>query len=144
MRSGNMQKLSAVVVDDDMFIRLHACGILEDVGFDCLDAPTAEAAVAILEETGQSVALLFTDVQMPGSIDGFALARLTAMRWPHVAILVASGQSAPRPGDLPDNACFIGKPFTAEIVRRHLVRVLPEARRPAPLSAWTPESSPSH
>jgi FixJ family two-component response regulator len=79
------------------------------------------------------IVLLFTDVQMPGIRDGFAVARETARRWPHIAIVVASGQAHPRPGDMPEGARFIGKPFTAEMVHDHLKEIFPDGRKPAPL-----------
>jgi FixJ family two-component response regulator len=53
---------------------------------------------------------------MPGDLDGFQLARLVAERWPHVSVIVASGAVRPGPGDLPDHAEFINKPFTPQLV----------------------------
>lgn len=75
----------------------------------------------------------FTDVQMPGSRNGFAVTCETARRWPHIAIVVASGQVQPGPDDMPAEACFIGKPFTADMVHDHLKETLPDGQKPAPL-----------
>lgn len=124
---------AALVVDDDALIRMDACAILEDAGFTTLDARDADAALRIMEDSHDTVQLLFTDVQMPGSCDGFALAREVARRWPHVGILVASGQMTPSPGAMPDGAHFIGKPFSAEVVHDRVRELLPNGRKPEPL-----------
>jgi len=79
------------------------------------------------------VVLLFTDVQMPGTLDGFALTRKVAQSWPHISLVVASGHVRPRPGVLPDKACFIAKPFSAEAVRAHIQEILLHDRKPEPL-----------
>jgi two-component system, response regulator PdtaR len=59
------------------------------------------------------IALLFTDIDMPGSVDGLKLAHAVRGRWPPVKILVVSGHVRPRQADLPSNSCFIGKPYGA-------------------------------
>ena len=124
----------ALVADDDALIRMDACEILKEAGFRCHDAATAEQAVELLGTFGQNVQLLFTDVSMPpGKMTGFDLARRCARDWLEISILVASGGTLPRPGDMPDGALFIRKPFTAEVVREHLLKILPEGRRPEPL-----------
>ena len=87
----------------------------------------------MLEENHPQFVLLFTDVQMPGELDGFALARKVAVSWPHISIVVASGQVRPGPGSLPDKARFIAKPFSAALVRSHLHEILPDDQKPEPL-----------
>lgn len=72
-------------------------------------------------------------MQTRGHQNGFDLARQTAARWPHIAIVVASGQIKPAPGDIPEGATFIGKPFSANLVRKHLRETLPVQKQPAPL-----------
>lgn len=129
---------NALVVDDDAFIRMDALDILVDAGFSPLEACDADSALKILEEYGDRIQLLFTDVQMPGSRDGFALARECAARWPHISILVASGQAQPGPDDLPETAVFIGKPFSAEIVQERLKETLPDEKQPEPLKRSDP------
>jgi DNA-binding response OmpR family regulator len=123
----------ALVADDDALIRMEACAILEDAGFLALDAGNADDALALLVKEQASVQLLFTDVEMPGSKDGFALAREVSRRWPHIGILVASGQRSPRVGDMPEGAHFIGKPFSADVVHGRVRELLPDGRRPEPL-----------
>ena len=120
----------ALVVDDDLLILMHTSDILADAGFRTLEASNGDDAKALIDEKGASVTLLFTDVQMPGSIDGFALARHVADHWPDIEIVVASGLLKPQPGDMPARGTFIAKPFSADVVRDHLRRTLPEGKRP--------------
>lgn len=111
----------------------HAGGILTDVGFQVLDADHGDTAFALMQTHHQDVVLLFTDVQMPGVLDGFALARAVAESWPHVSIVVASGHAKPGPGAMLQKARFIGRPFIAELVHAHLHEILPDGKKPAPL-----------
>ncbi len=123
----------ALVVDDDTLIRMDACAILEMAGFRTLEAGDVDAALGLMEQHHADVQLLFTDVEMPGSRNGFALAREVAQRWVHVGILVASGQMKPAEGDMPDGAIFIGKPFSAEIVHGRVGEILTDEQKPEPL-----------
>lgn len=123
----------ALVVDDDGLIRMDAMDILADAGFRTFEACDGDKAMALLAQKHALIVLLFTDVQMPGSRNGFAVARETAQQWPHIAIVVASGQMQPGPGDMPEGARFIGKPFTAEMVHDHLKDILPDGQKPEPL-----------
>jgi CheY-like chemotaxis protein len=123
----------ALVADDDPIILMDACQILEDAGFLCHQAGTGEEAVSVLEQLADSVTLLFTDVEMPGDMNGFQLAFIVAERWPQIEIVVASGRMKPGPGDMPDKVTFIGKPFSAQIVHDHLREKLPEGKKPEPL-----------
>ncbi|MBE7201715.1 MAG: response regulator [Parafilimonas terrae] len=123
----------ALVVYDDGLIRMDAMDMLEDAGFRTFEASDGDTAIALLAQNHALIVLLFTDVQMPGSRDGFAVARETARQWPHIAIVVASGQVQPGPDDMPDGARFIGKPFTADMVHDHLKEILPDGQKPEPL-----------
>lgn len=129
----------ALVVDDNALIRMDAADILEDAGFIPLEAEHGDAALAVLLVNHLDVQLLFTDVQMPnGSRDGFSLARHTATHWPHIAIVVASGEAKPKPGDLPEGATFINKPFSATIVHERLRQLLSNHQMPKALKDHTP------
>jgi len=124
----------ALVVDDDALIRMDAAAILEEAGFRVLEASTPEEAMSVLEQRGDSVQLLFTDVQMPPSeLDGFHLAQKCAASWPEIGIIVASGQIEPKAEDLPEGAIFVRKPFSADVVHDHLQRLLPDGKKPEPL-----------
>lgn len=120
----------ALVVDDDAILRLDVAELLANVDFDTLEAEDGDAALLALEQHHLDVSLLFSDVEMPGSRNGFALAREVAVKWPSISIVVASGRMHPDDGDLPDGAHFIGKPFSAEMVHDHLREILPESQRP--------------
>ena len=112
---------------------MTAMDILEDAGFRTFEASDGDKAMVLLAEQHAHIVLLFTDVNMPGSRDGFAVACETAQQWPHISIVVASGQANPGPGDLPDGARFLGKPFSAKIITDHLKEILPERQKPEPL-----------
>jgi CheY-like chemotaxis protein len=88
-------------------------------GFSVVEASTADEAFEFLAKH-PSLQLLFTDVQMPGTKNGFELARKVADRWPYISVVVASGAAAPGPGDLPANSRFISKPFSAALVHEVL------------------------
>jgi CheY-like chemotaxis protein len=105
----------ALVVDDEPLILMDTADMISDEGFAVVEARTADEAFEFLGRHS-SLQLLFTDVQMPGDMDGFELARLVASKWPHICVIVASGAASPQPGDIPDNARFISKPFTAQLV----------------------------
>lgn len=105
----------ALLAEDDLTLRMLAADMLGELAFDVLQAGDAAEAMRELEAQPATV-LLMTDVQMPGTMDGFALARAAAVRWPSIVILVCSGRLGPKPGDLPPEARFINKPFTVETV----------------------------
>ncbi|MGW5960370.1 response regulator [Methylorubrum thiocyanatum] len=130
---GGAPKPVAVVVDDDFLIRMDVASTLVDAGFDTLEACDGDKAISLLADVYGHVELLFTDVQMPGSRDGLALAREVSRRWPDIGIVAASGTRRPGPDELPKGATFIAKPFGAETVHEHLCKVLPKERRPEPL-----------
>lgn len=115
------------------FILMDVCEILRDAGFRCHEACSGDEALALLTERAEGAILLFTDVEMPGSINGFELAHVVAERWPAIEIVVASGKANPKAGALPEKATFISKPFSAELVTEHLKVKLPDGKKPEPL-----------
>jgi two-component system, response regulator PdtaR len=102
----------ALVVDDEELLRLYAAGVLEDHGFRVVEAENAAAALKVLESS-HNVRLLFTDIQMPGKLNGMDLAQEVHARWPDVLLVITSGQMRPSPADIPDDGRFIGKPYCA-------------------------------
>ena len=104
-----------LVVEDEPLLRELAVEFIEDAGFVALEAGDADEAVALLEAR-PDIAVLFTDVNMPGSMDGLKLADMVRNRWPPIKILVASGQLRPGPSDLPSDGIFLGKPYCGEAV----------------------------
>jgi CheY-like chemotaxis protein len=104
-----------VVVDDDVFERMGASGMFEDAGYRVLEAGNADEALRFFE-TNADIRLLFTDVSMPGSMNGSDLARQVAERWPGVGIIMTSGR--PRPLKLPLSMLFHDKPYEPAAVLR--------------------------
>lgn len=129
----------ALVVDDDVLILMDAADILTAAGFRPLEAQDVDAAEAMLTKYVDQIALLFTDVQMPGSRDGFDLTKMTAERWPEVSIIVASGLANPDDGLMPSGAVFVRKPFHADIIFEHLQTLLPDGAKPEPIRQTTRE-----
>jgi CheY-like chemotaxis protein len=97
-----------LVVDDDVLERMGASFMFSDAGYQVLEAGSADAALRFFE-TNADIRLLFTDVSMPGAINGADLARQVAERWPRVGILMTSGR--PFPDHLPPKVRFHAKPY---------------------------------
>lgn len=123
------QALPAVlVVEDDDVLRTHALERLEAAGFPTLHASNAQDAIKLLQQDPDCVDILFTDVEMPGSMDGLALAHYVRHRWPATAIVVTSGQLRLVPELLPAGAAFLSKPYSSD----DLARLLHKLATPAP------------
>jgi len=102
-----------LVVEDEMLLRMRAVDMVEDAGFTSVEAVNADEAVAILESRSD-IALLLTDIQMPGSMDGLKLAHAVHERWPPIRIILVSGQLRPASIDIPADSRFFGKPLEAK------------------------------
>lgn len=102
-----------LVVEDEMLLRMRAVDMVEDAGFTPVEAVGADEAVAILESRSD-IALLFTDIQMPGDMDGLGLAHAVHERWPPIKIILVSGQLQPTSVDIPADSRFFGKPLEAK------------------------------
>jgi CheY-like chemotaxis protein len=101
-----------LIVEDEMLLRMRAVDMVEDAGYTSVEAVDADAAFAILESRSD-IALLFTDIQMPGSMDGLKLAHAVHERWPPIKIILVSGQLRLANIDIPPNSRFFGKPLEA-------------------------------
>ncbi|VXD02264.1 response regulator [Sphingomonas sp. 8AM] len=123
----------AVVVEDDPIISMETAYILEEAGFRVHECLGGDEAIAHLSHHWERTVLLFSDVDMPGAIDGFALARHVAEHWPPIEIVIASGHVSPNQGDMPEKATFLSKPFNQRTVHDHLKRILPNDKKPEPL-----------
>lgn len=106
---------TVLVVEDDTLVRMHGTDILEDAGYEVLEAANADEALAILNEQ-RDVHVLFSDVNMPGSMDGLDLARLVHERWPHIHLLLTSCHHPVQSADLPDRGKFVRKPWSSEVL----------------------------
>jgi two-component sensor histidine kinase/CheY-like chemotaxis protein len=101
---------NVLVVEDEMVLRMRAVDIVEDAGFTPVEAVNADEAIAILESRSD-IDLLFTDIQMPGSMDGLKLAHAVHARWPSIKIILVSGQVKPSDAERPADSRFFGKPL---------------------------------
>src|ERR1700726_2991813 len=99
-----------LVVEDEMLLRVRAVDMVEDAGYTSVEAVDADEAVAILESRSD-IALVFTDIQMPGSMDGLRLAHSVRERWPSIKIVLVSGQLRLANADIPADSRFFGKPL---------------------------------
>jgi len=99
-----------LVVEDEPLIRLAAVDIVLSAGFEALEAGNADEAIHILEHR-PDIRLVFTDIEMPGTMDGLKLAHYVKGRWPPIKIIVASGKGILAESELPDGSRFFGKPY---------------------------------
>lgn len=107
-----------LVVEDEPTLRMLAIEMLWDAGFEVLEAANADAALRLLEERAPEVAALFTDINMPGSMDGLTLTKVVYERWPHIRPFITSGRQHLRDADVPDHGHFIAKPYrSADVIK---------------------------
>src|SRR3982074_2665811 len=104
---------NVLVVEDEMLLRMRAVDIVEDAGFCPVEAVNADEAISILESRSD-ISLLFTDIQMPGSMDGLKLAHAVPDGWPSIKIILVSGQVRPSHAERPADSRFFGKPLSGE------------------------------
>jgi two-component system, response regulator PdtaR len=105
--------ISVLVVEDEALIRLDITDYLDRQGFRVFAAAHAAEAIEILERE-PAISIMFTDIQMPGSMDGLRLAAAVRDRWPPIKIVVTSGHMQVDPSELPDGGMFFAKPYQQE------------------------------
>lgn len=114
--SSDTRRPIVLIVEDEFLIRMDAVDVIRTAGFDALEAANADEAIAILEERPE-IRVVFTDIQMPGSMDGVKLAAAIRGRWPPIKIVATSGMVRLSSDDLPSGSRFLPKPYSAsEIV----------------------------
>jgi CheY-like chemotaxis protein len=113
-------QILVLVAEDEELVRFIIVDVLEDAGFEVMEAEHAEAALGVLQIHAARIRVLFTDIQMPGAMDGLALAHHTAKNWPNVALLVTSARPRPHPSSLPEKSRFLAKPYRHDHVLRHI------------------------
>jgi two-component sensor histidine kinase len=127
-------KPTVLIVEDEMLLRMRAVDIVEDAGFTPLEAANADDALALLESRSD-IELLFTDVQMPGSMDGLKLAYAVHERWPSIKIILVSGHVTLSERDRPTDSRFYGKPLEVqkmiaelqEMIGQGTLKIIPAA-----------------
>ena len=107
------KRLLVLLVEDEILLRMNAVEIIEEGGFDVLEAANADEAIAILESRSD-IRVIFTDIQMPGSMDGLKLAAAVRGRWPPIKIIATSGRYVLNEGELPEGGVFLSKPYTPD------------------------------
>lgn len=101
----------AIVVDDEPLVRASVAAQLRIWEYDVIQFSTAEVALAFIHADPEAVAFVYTDVRMPGSLDGAELARILARAYPTIPVLVSSGHVHFKTGELPDSCAFLPKPW---------------------------------
>lgn len=124
-----MEKVTILVVEDEAVIRVGSVLMLQDAGYQVVEASNADIAIEILE-TRSDIRVVFTDIKMPGTLCGLRLAKAVRKRWPPVHLLVASGLKAPTEKEFPGIGRFIPKPYSPKQVLAALSELL--SADPAP------------
>ena len=99
-----------LVVEDEFFSRLHAVNLVEAAGYRAIEASNADEAIAILESR-KDIRIVFTDIDMPGSMDGLKLARAVRDRWPPIELILTSGHFDVPEDKIPERGLFFSKPY---------------------------------
>lgn len=116
-------KTTVLVVEDETLIRLDIVWALEDAGFEVLEASNVAEAVAAFTEHPE-IRAVFTDVDMPGSMDGLKLAAVVYAEWPQTKIIVTSGHRNVKPSDIPTASRFVTKPYSSSTIIANLSEML--------------------
>ena len=120
MVGGNRAKTpSILIVEDEPLVRLCAVDTVAAAGFDVIEAASADEAIRILESRSD-IGVVFTDIQMPGSMDGLKLAHAVRNRWPPIKVIVTSGRELVTEYDLPEGGRFFAKPYDPTEICRAL------------------------
>ena len=109
------ERIRVLVVEDEGIVRMTMVDFLEDAGFDVIEAATGEEGLRELDRN-PGISALLTDIEMPGTVDGIRLARITHQMHPDAAVLVMSGRVRPPRSDLPPGARFFAKPYVHDEV----------------------------
>jgi CheY-like chemotaxis protein len=117
-----MTGLAVLIVEDESLVRMAAVDGLRAAGFDVFEAEDGDEALAVLARHPE-IGALFTDVQMPGVVDGLALAGCSCATRPDLITVVTSGRSEPSAGELPPRARFVAKPYHIDAIAR-LIRAM--------------------
>ena len=118
-----MNRTIVLIVEGESLIRMSAVDMVEDAGYSAIEAANADEAIAILEAR-KDICVVFTDINMPGSMDGLMLAHAIRDRWPPIHLIVTSGLTTPGERDLPANGRFLRKPYEAAKIASTLRELL--------------------
>jgi CheY-like chemotaxis protein len=118
------QRPVVLVVEDESLVRMSAMDMVAEAGFEAIAASDADEAIRILESRND-IRAVFTDIHMPGSMDGLRLARVVRNRWPPVALIITSGQTNVLEDDLPTGGKFLRKPYEPTQIKTTLQHLIP-------------------
>ena len=104
-----------LVVEDDHLVRMHAAAVIEDAGYDVIEASNADEAISVLEAR-KDIRIVFTDIEMPGSMDGLKLAHAVRHRWPPIQLILTSGRHSLEAHQIPRRSRFLSKPYEASVL----------------------------
>ncbi len=107
----DLKRPVVLVVEDEFLLRMDAADVIAAAGFEVIEAANADEAIEVLE-TRSDITVVFTDIQMPGSMDGLKLARAVRGRWPPIKIIATSGRLNVGELDLPEGGRFLPKPYS--------------------------------
>jgi len=110
MANGRPSKIVVLIVEDEPLLRMNAVDMVEDAGFEAVDAANAEQAMQVLERR-DDISIIFSDIDMPPGIDGMKLVAIVRDRWPPIEIILVSGQLVSDEVDLPERGLFFSKPY---------------------------------
>jgi CheY-like chemotaxis protein len=111
MASSASRRPVVLIVEDEFLLRIDAVDMVKAAGFEVVEAANADEAIEILESR-RDITVVFTDIQMPGSMDGLKLARAVRGRWPPIKIVATSGHLHVSETDLPEGGRFLPKPYS--------------------------------
>jgi len=110
--AGATSRQVVLIVEDESLVRMTAVDMIEEAGFDVLEATNADEAILLLEAR-PDITVVFTDIEMPGSMDGLRLAQAIRGRWPPIKIIATSGRYVIGDGELPSGGLFLAKPYSS-------------------------------
>jgi len=124
-QSSNPSSFAVLVVEDDALLRAEAVDLCIEAGFSTYEARNADQAIRILERHSD-IRVLFTDIEMEGSMDGLRLAHAVRERWLPVSIMVTSGRRNVKSDDLPEDGLFFSKPYSPDDIVNALTGIAAE------------------
>jgi CheY-like chemotaxis protein len=104
-----------LTVEDEFLVREYLGAVLEEAGYSVIAVKNADEAIATLESR-DDIDVVFTDINMPGSMDGLSLAAAVRDRWPTIKLIVTSGKARPGSQEMPVGSRFVSKPAGPEVI----------------------------
>lgn len=113
-----------LIIEDEVIILMTAADVLKERGLDVIEATSADQGAALLESVAGDVAVIFSDIDTPGELDGLALAAMAKERWPDIPIVLTSGRVYPPAEALPPGTSFFPKPYDLRAVSELIVELV--------------------